>query len=88
MIGPAGVMWKERSGSEKAWRGFQTGLQTLRGGAFAREAPLLHLQLDVSNPDEWNEIVRHTVQTYNRLDILVNNAGIAQRGGAVNQPVT
>ncbi len=41
----------------------------------------MFLQLDVSNPDEWNEVVRHTVQTYNRLDILVNNAGIAQRGG-------
>lgn len=41
----------------------------------------LFLQLDVTNPDEWNEVVRHTVQTYNRLDILVNNAGIAQRGG-------
>ena len=26
-------------------------------------------------------MVRHTVQTYNRLDILVNNAGIAQRHG-------
>jgi NAD(P)-dependent dehydrogenase (short-subunit alcohol dehydrogenase family) len=41
----------------------------------------LFLQLDVSNPEEWHEVVRHTVQTYDRLDILVNNAGIAQRGG-------
>jgi cyclopentanol dehydrogenase len=41
----------------------------------------MFLQLDVSNADEWNEVVRHTVQTYGRLDILVNNAGIAQRGG-------
>jgi NAD(P)-dependent dehydrogenase (short-subunit alcohol dehydrogenase family) len=41
----------------------------------------IFLQLDVSNADEWNEVVRHTVQTYGRLDILVNNAGIAQRGG-------
>jgi cyclopentanol dehydrogenase len=39
------------------------------------------LQLDVSNPDEWHEVVRHTVQTYGRLDILINNAGIAQRAG-------
>jgi cyclopentanol dehydrogenase len=43
----------------------------------------MFLQLDVSNPDDWNEVVRHTVQTYNRLDILVNNAGIAQRDGVV-----
>jgi len=43
----------------------------------------MFLQLDVSNPDDWNEVVRHTVQTYDRLDILVNNAGIAQRDGVV-----
>jgi len=47
----------------------------------------LFLQLDVANPDEWNEVVRHTVQTYNRLDILVNNAGIAQRGGVEDTSV-
>ena len=33
------------------------------------------VQLDVSNPNEWTEVVRHAVQTYGRLDILVNNAG-------------
>jgi cyclopentanol dehydrogenase len=43
----------------------------------------MFLQLDVSNPDDWNEVVRHTVQTYDRLHILVNNAGIAQRNGVV-----
>jgi len=47
----------------------------------------LFLQLDVANPDEWNEVVRHTVQTYNRLDILLNNAGIAQRGGVEDTSV-
>lgn len=41
----------------------------------------LFLQLDVTNPDEWHEVVRHTVQTYHRLNVLVNNAGIAQRDG-------
>ena len=45
------------------------------------------LQLDVSNPDEWQEVVRHTVQTYSRLDILINNAGIAQRAGLLETPV-
>jgi cyclopentanol dehydrogenase len=47
----------------------------------ASGAEAMFIQLDVSNPDEWHEVVRHTVQTYNRLDILVNNAGIAQRHG-------
>jgi cyclopentanol dehydrogenase len=41
----------------------------------------MFIRLDVSSPDEWTEVVRHTVQTYSRLDILVNNAGIAQRAG-------
>ena len=49
----------------------------------ASGAEAMFLQLDVSNPDEWNEVVRHTVQTYSRLDILVNNAGIAQRDGLI-----
>ena len=47
----------------------------------------LFVKLDVSSPDEWNEVVRHTVQTYERLDILVNNAGIAVRGGVESTPV-
>ena len=47
----------------------------------------LFVKLDVSNPDEWNEVVRHTVQTYERLDILLNNAGIAVRGGVESTPV-
>jgi NAD(P)-dependent dehydrogenase (short-subunit alcohol dehydrogenase family) len=45
------------------------------------------LQLDVSNPHEWHEVVRHTVQTYGRLDILINNAGIAQRAGLLETEV-
>ena len=47
----------------------------------------LFVKLDVSSPDEWNEVVRHTVQTYGRLDILVNNAGIAMRGGVESTPL-
>jgi NAD(P)-dependent dehydrogenase (short-subunit alcohol dehydrogenase family) len=45
------------------------------------------VQLDVSNPNEWTEVVRHAVQTYGRLDILVNNAGIALRAGLVDTTV-
>ena len=47
----------------------------------------LFVKLDVGSPDEWNEVVRHTVLTYERLDILVNNAGIAVRGGVESTPV-
>ena len=47
----------------------------------------LFLKLDVSSPEEWNEVVRHAVQTYGRLDILVNNAGIAVRGGVESTPI-
>ena len=47
----------------------------------------LFVKLDVSSADEWNEVVRHTVQTYERLDILLNNAGIAVRGGVESTPV-
>lgn len=45
------------------------------------------LQLDVSDPDEWHEVVRHTVQNYGRLDVLINNAGIAQRAGLLETSV-
>ena len=47
----------------------------------------LFVKLDVSSAEEWNEVVRHTVQTYERLDILLNNAGIAVRGGVESTPV-
>ena len=34
-------------------------------------------KLDVTNEDNWNEIVANTVKAFGRLDILVNNAGIS-----------
>ena len=47
----------------------------------------LFVGLDVISAEEWNEVVRHAVQTYGRLDILVNNAGIPMRGGVESTPV-
>ncbi|MBY0149122.1 SDR family NAD(P)-dependent oxidoreductase [Neobacillus niacini] len=37
------------------------------------------VQHDVTNEEQWNEVVKITVGTYGKLDTLVNNAGI---GGA------
>lgn len=34
-------------------------------------------KLDVTNEDNWNEVVANTVKAFGRLDILVNNAGIS-----------
>ena len=55
--------------------------QRVASSIVASGAEAIFVKLDVTDPDEWTEIVRHTVQTYQRLDILLNNAGIAQRHG-------
>jgi len=34
------------------------------------------LELDVSSPDSWKNVVEQTISTYGKIDILVNNAGI------------
>ena len=34
------------------------------------------MRLDVTNEEEWNELVNATVSLHGRIDILVNNAGI------------
>lgn len=40
---------------------------------------IIGLKLDVSNEDEWNQVVQSTIEQYGKIDTLVNNAGI---GGA------
>jgi NAD(P)-dependent dehydrogenase (short-subunit alcohol dehydrogenase family) len=37
----------------------------------------LFVRLDVSQEEQWPEVVRATVARYGRLDVLVNNAGIS-----------
>ena len=44
----------------------------IRGGAF-------YAHLDTRSEDEWQAVVKQTVDTYGRLDILVNAAGVPGR---------
>ncbi len=43
----------------------------------AQGGDALFLRLDVSQEDEWPEVLRATVARHGRLDIMVNNAGIS-----------
>ena len=37
------------------------------------------MRLDVTNEENWTQVIEATVATYGRLDVLVNNAGISGR---------
>ena len=43
----------------------------------AAGADCVFLRLDVSNEDQWQDVMRATIARHRRLDILVNNAGIS-----------
>ena len=36
----------------------------------------VYYHLDVTNPDDWNSIVKESIKCYGNIDILINNAGI------------
>jgi len=44
----------------------------------------LFIKHDVSQEEGWNEVIKKTLDTYNKLDILVNNAGVGI-GGSVEE---
>ncbi|MEZ5567756.1 MAG: glucose 1-dehydrogenase [Halioglobus sp.] len=44
----------------------------------------LFLRLNVTDEDNWREVVAKTVETFGRLDILVNNAGMISMGNVVD----
>lgn len=33
------------------------------------------MKLDVTSPEQWEEVVNKTIELYGKIDILVNNAG-------------
>jgi 3(or 17)beta-hydroxysteroid dehydrogenase len=44
----------------------------------------IFMQLDVSDEDNWKEVIAATLDMFGRLDILVNNAGIIALGSIVD----
>lgn len=44
----------------------------------------LFLRLNVTDEDNWRDVVAKTVETFGRLDILVNNAGMISMGNVVD----
>ena len=55
-------------------------LETIGGSAVAVAA-------DVSDPDQVDMLVEHTVETFGRLDVFVNNAGIEQEYPFLETPL-
>ncbi|MCO4757132.1 MAG: glucose 1-dehydrogenase [Oceanospirillaceae bacterium] len=56
------------------------------GIALARELgeQAMFMELDVQQPQQWQEVIGKILTTYGQLDILVNNAGIAITGDIEN----
>ena len=42
------------------------------------------MRLDVSDEDNWRQVIADTLETFGRLDILVNNAGLMTLGSVVD----
>lgn len=51
----------------------------LSAGKNERRADTLASKVDVTQPDQVNEMVRQTLETFGQIDILINNAGITGR---------
>ena len=53
-----------------------TDMRDDEGNAAAAACGGLYLHHDVSNPQEWEAVVREVSERHGRIDVLVNNAGI------------
>ena len=40
----------------------------------------LFIHLDVSDPQQWENVISETLKVHKRIDVLVNNAGITRDG--------
>lgn len=47
----------------------------------------LAVDADISNPDQVNALIQHTVDAFGKLDIFVNNAGIEKKFAFVDYPL-
>jgi NAD(P)-dependent dehydrogenase (short-subunit alcohol dehydrogenase family) len=65
---------------EASWRGAESVAEEI--GPTGRRA--LALDVDVTEPDAVQELVRRTIKDLGRIDILVNNAGLALVSGKKN----
>ncbi len=66
--------------NEAGWRGTESVAAEIR--SLGRKA--LPLDVDVTAPDQVEEMMRRTVSEFGRIDILVNNAGLALVSGKKN----
>ncbi|MCI2031680.1 SDR family NAD(P)-dependent oxidoreductase [Limosilactobacillus sp.] len=59
-----------------------TDINAEKGQAFAKELDptgdkVIFVKQDVSNEDDWQNVVKETIDHFGKIDVLVNNAGIS-----------
>lgn len=57
------------------------------GNQIAEETGNIYHSLDVTDPEQWSDVVNSTVSDFGRIDGLVNNAGIFGHGGILDSDI-